>query len=395
MKISMRASYCLLFLSIAGLLPPDFSFAQEASPNHNRMVLSEPSVGAFSPSVCRQWGEETLASMEKDFWLPNRNLYVEQGHLNQPPAPPVTMMWGAGVALSALDAAARIDPDHYRTRLRAFIDALNAYWTDANQIGGYDVQPGPKPNDRYYDDNAWIVLALAEAYEVMHQPGDLARAEATQRFVLSGEDDQLGGGIFWHEPKRTTKNTCVNAPAIVGALRLYQLTKRPVYLEDARRLYRWTCAHLQGADGLFADNIHLDGHVDEKRFSYNSALMIRAASLLYAVTGEAAYLSDAQRIAHAAEARWVVSGTGGLRDTGRFAHLLLEGFFALYAVDHDPHWLDLDHHALLFLHAQVRDADGHYGDRWDQKPTTSRMVFPLLDQASAARAFWVAAANWP
>ena len=394
-KIMMRALYCLPLILVAGLIQPTFSLAQEVPPNQNREVSAERPAGVALPAPYQQWGEETLASMEKDFWMPSRNLYVERGRLNQPPAPPVTMMWGAGVALSALDAAARVDPARYRGRMCAFIDALNAYWTDFNHIGGYDVQPGPKPNDRYYDDNAWLVLALAEAYEVAHRPGDLARAEATQRFVLSGEDDQLGGGIFWHEPKRTTKNTCVNAPAIVGALRLYQLTKKPAYLEDARRLYRWTCAHLQGADGLFADNIHLDGSVDQKRFSYNSGLMIRAASLLYAVTGEAAYLTDAQRIARASETRWLAGAAGGIRDTGRFAHLLLEGFLALHAVDHDPHWLDLDHQALLFLHDQIRDADGHYGDRWDRKPVASRTVFPLLDQASAARAYWVAAANWP
>ncbi len=375
----MRAFPSLLFVAMSGLFATSFSAAQDAP----------------APAQYRQWGEETLASMDKDFWLPTRNLYAEKGHLQQPAAPPVTLMWGAGVALSALNAAVRVDPDHYRNRLRAFIDALNTYWTNANHIGGYDVLPGPKPNDRFYDDNAWIVLGLAEAYETMHQSGDLARAEATYRFVLSGEDDKLGGGIYWHEPERTTKNTCVSAPAIVGALRLYQLTTKPAYLEDARRLYQWTCAHLQGADGLFADKVDLAGHVDEARFSYNSGLMIRASSLFYAITGEAAYLSNAQRIAHAAQARWVVSETGGIRDTGRFAHLLLEGFLSLQAVDHDPHWSDLDHRALLFLHAQVRDADGHYGEHWDHPPNTARTVFPLLDQASAARAYWVAAARWP
>ena len=383
----MRTFPCLLFVFVAGLSTPCLSPAQEAVPPNQS--------GAATPAQCRQWGMETLASMEKDFWMPNRNLYVEKGQLNRLPAFPVTMMWGAGVALSALNAAARVDPDHYRYRQRSFIDALNAYWTNANRIGGYDVQPGPKPNDRYYDDNAWIVIALAEAYEVTHQSGDLARAEATQKFVLSGEDNQLGGGIFWHEPDRKTKNTCVCAPAAVGALRLYGLTKKPAYLEDARRLYRWTCAHLQGEDGLFADSINLEGQVNQSRFTYNSGLMIRAASLLYKATGEAAYLSDAQRIAHAAEAHWVVSETGGIRDSGRFAHLLLEGFLALHDVDHDPHWLDLDRRALVFLHAQVRDANGHYGDHWDQKPMAPRTVFPLLDQASAARAYWVAAASWP
>ena len=333
--------------------------------------------------------------MEKDFWLPARNLYADKGHLHQPAASPVTMMWGDGVALSALDAAARVDPDHYRGRVTAFIDALDAYWTDFNGLGGYDVLPGPKGNDRFYDDNAWMVLALAEAYEVNHRPGDLARAEATYRFVLSGEDDQLGGGIYWHEPERVSKNTCVTAPAIVGALRLFQLTRKPTYLADARRLYRWTCAHLQGADGLFADNVKLDGRVDQARYSYNSGLMIRAASLLHRVTGEAAYLADAERVAHAAEARWVVGETGVIRDEGKFAHLLLEGFLALHDEDRDPHWLTLEDHALRFLHARIRDPEGHYGGRWDHEAGAAGTTFQLIDQASAARAYWVGAACPP
>ena len=347
------------------------------------------------PSPYRPWAEETLASMDTEFWLPARHLYADKGRPHQPPAPPVTMMWGVGVALSALDAAARLDPDHYRDRLTAYIDALNVYWTNFNGIGGYDVLPGPKPNDRFYDDNAWMVLALAEADEITHRPGDLARAEAAYQFVLSGEDDQLGGGIYWHEPKRESKNTCSNAPAIVGALRLFQLTRKPAYLADARRLYQWTCAHLQGADGLFADHVKLDGQVDNNRFSYNSGLMIRAASLLHRATGEAAYLANAQRIAHAAEARWIAADTGAVRDEGKFAHLLLEGFLALHDEDHDPHWLAVENRALRFLHAQVRNADGQYGKRWDRGPDAAQTIFSLIDQASAARAYWVGAALPP
>ena len=111
---------------------------------------------------------------------------------------------------------------------------------------------------------------------------------------------------------------------------------------------------------------------------------------LSALAGEASYLADAHRIARAAEARWVDPATGGIRDTGRFAHLLLEGFLALSDQDHDPHWLKIDRDALNFVHAQVRDAHGHSGDRWDRKITAPLSRFPLLDEASAARAFCVA-----
>ena len=356
--------------------------------------ISTPGLRADGPAPApyRQWGEEVLASMDKDFWLPTRHLYAEKAHLHQPAAPPVTFMWSAGVALSALNTAARLDPARYGERQREFIDALDVYWTNVNHIGGYDVLPAPKPNDRFYDDNAWMVLTMADAYEVTRRPRDLARAEATYRFVLSGEDDQLGGGLYWREPKRTSKNTCTNAPAIVGALRLHQLTGQPAYLADALRLYRWTCEHLQGKDGLFADNIKLAGQVlDERRYSYNSGLMIRAASLLHKATGEADYLANAQRIAHAAEARWVAGDTGALRGEGRFAHLLLEGFLALHEVDHDPRWLELQRRALLFLHDKVRDPEGHYGGQWDRAQAEPRDTVPLLDQASAARAYWAAA----
>jgi len=38
-------------------------------------------------------------------------------------------------------------------------------------------------------------------------------------------------------------------------------------------------------------------------------------------------------------------------------------------------------------HAVARDADGWYGKRWDEPPRPGAAV-ELLDQASAARAWW-------
>jgi uncharacterized protein YyaL (SSP411 family) len=301
-------------------------------------------------------------------------------------------MWGAGVELSALAAAAMAEPQRYSAPLRAYADALQVYWTEHDGIGGFDVLPAPKPSDRYYDDNVWVVLALAETFEVTRDPQYRDRAEATFRFVMSGEDGKLGGGIYWKENERTSKNTCINAPAIVAALRLYQLTGKQEYLETARRLYDWTRARLQDpADGLFWDNIKLDGTVDRKKYSYNSALMIRANALFYALTSEPRYLAEARRVARSAEERWVDPATGGIADGGRFAHMLLESFLALHRQDPDPRWPAIVGRALAFVHENVRDPAGHYASRWDRPQATSLREFALLDQASAARAYWVAA----
>ena len=140
-----------------------------------------------------------------------------------------------------------------------------------------------------------------------------------------------------------------------------------------------------------ADNVKLDGTVDRKKYSYNTALMIRANALLYALTSEPRYLAEARRVARSAEERWVDPATGGIADGGPFAHMLLESFLAVHQQDPDPRWPRVVNRALAFVHDQVRDPAGHYASRWNRPQTAALREFMLLDQASAARAYWVAA----
>jgi rhamnogalacturonyl hydrolase YesR len=341
-----------------------------------------------------RWGLDALARSEADFALPERGLYADAWKRGQSAPGSPAFMWGCGVQLSALAAAARLDPPAYTPRLKQYADALNVYWSPgANGIGGYDVLPGPKSPDRYYDDNMWMVLALAEVYEVTRDPKYLERAEATFTFVLSGEDDTLGGGIYWHEQEKKSKNACSNGPAAAAALRLYEITRKRAYLDAGKRLYAWTNAHLQDTDGLYWDNMRLDGTLERTKWSYNTALMLRANCLLYAMTLEARYRDEAERLARAAEARWVRPATGAIADGGAFAHLLSEAFLFLSERDGNPHWRDVALRALAFLHDQARDSDGHYGERWDAPVSAPLDRVKLLSQASAARAFLVAA--WP
>jgi Rieske Fe-S protein len=111
----------------------------------------------------KSWGLATIDQIEKDFSLPKRNLYAEKTKLAQPAPQSPAFAWGAGVPLSALVAAAQIDKPAYLPNLRRFITGLDAYWQTAGPVPGYDVLPLPKPADRYYDDNAWLVLSLAAA----------------------------------------------------------------------------------------------------------------------------------------------------------------------------------------------------------------------------------------
>jgi hypothetical protein len=378
-----RATMCTASMFVAALsLTPHIAHAQLTT----------------TAEQLQQWGEAALAVTDSQLWMADSNLYAERlprrGRGELQPA----YMWGCGVQLVALAAGTRVAPDAHRERLVDYIEQLNGYWKTADDIAGYDVQPGASEPDRYYDDNAWIVLGLVEAFELTGDEKYLDRADETMKYVLSGEDEQLGGGIYWREREKRSKNTCSNAPAVAGLLRLYSHRKRDDLLASARRIHEWTVKNLQDDDGLMLDNVRLDGRVDRRKFSYNTALAIRSCVLFHELTGEPQWLPEAQRMARAAEAHWVDPETGGIRDGGQFAHMLLEAFLAVHAADYDSHWLEVVDRALAHLHAEVRTAENWYVGRWDGGGGGGgggrRRGLTLLDQASATRAFFVAADAW-
>jgi uncharacterized protein YyaL (SSP411 family) len=282
----------------------------------------------------------------------------------------------------------------YGSKAASYASALDKYWNPAGPVPGYDVLPGPKSPDRYYDDNAWIVLGLLEIYDVTGEKKYLDKAEATMRFVMSGESNELDGGIYWREAEKKSKNTCANAPAIVGLLGLYQATKKQQYLDSALRLYAWVRAHLQDQDGLYFDNINLQGEVARFKLTYNTALMIRANCLLYEITSDPKYIAEAQREGKAGIAQWI-RADGSVGDAGRFAHLFMGSLLAIAKLDPDPSWCLTIGRTLQFVHNKLRDDNGRYPPRWDKIPATSPEKIALLDQASVARAFLEAATPFP
>lgn len=331
----------------------------------------------------REWGREAIASLDRHFRIEGSDHYAEKIGVDQRA---ISFNWGAGVQLSAFAAAARADPA-YRDRLRRYLTAMDEYWyVDANGLGGYNAV-ARHTGDRYYDDNAWVVLGLVEAYEILGDEKLLKRAEETLNFVLSGEDDKLGGGIYWHEPSRKSKNTCSNGPTATAAVRLWQHTKNPAHLATARRLYDWTRKTFQDSDGLFLDSLNLEGKLDRTKWSYNTALMIRAACLLHEATRERGYLDEARRMAAAAEKQWVKPDTGAIADGGRFAHLLAEAFLDVGRVTGEPRWRARVERAVKFVHDNV-DPNGIYGERWDAEVSAPLAQAELIAQSAAARAYW-------
>lgn len=362
------------------------------------VTLTVAGSGDLDAATCRAWGTETLDLIQREYAIPGTKLLGERIEDNGKPNH-VSFNWGVGVMLSSLAAGAKVD-NKYQPWLREYADATRAYWNDKGPVPGYDVLPGPKDVDRYYDDNAWMAMALVETYEVLNDTKYLDWAEQTLQYVLSGEDEKLGGGIYWKEAEKSSKNTCSNGPSVAAALAVYGHRKKPQYLDAAIRNYAWCKLRLQDpVDHLYWDNVHLNGMVEKTKWTYNSGLMLRSAVELFRATGRDDYRRDAIQLEAATRSFLNPEGTA-MKDDGKFAHLLFENWIRFSEIAVSPGlWRTMPsktgtvdvRRVLQTVHDLTRDEGGHYGHRWDRDSRSGVKHPMLIDQASAARAYFIAA----
>lgn len=255
-------------------------------------------------------------------------------------------------------------------------------------------------SDRFYDDNVWLGIDFAELYLASGRRDYLDTAESIWKFIESGTDSILGGGIYWCEQKKGSKNTCSNAPGAVYALRLFEATADSSYLRQGEELYRWTKTTLQDTtDCLYFDNMSLDGNIGRAKFAYNSGQMMQAATLLYNATGNPAYLYDARSIAGSAFSRFFNGGeaadslgTFPLIGKGNvwFTAVMMRGFNELYKADGDPQYMDAFMRNLDHAWLSMRDADtGLFNEDWSGAEKTDKKW--LLTQGAMAEMLALAA----
>ena len=221
----------------------------------------------------------------------------------------------------------------------------------------------------------------------------LEKAQTLYNYIYSGWDDVLGGGIYWCEQKKTSKNTCSNAPATVLCMKLYNLTKNNAYLEQAKKTYDWTKNSLRDPeDFVYWDNVRLDGSVDKAKYTYNSGQMIQAGVLLYLQSGDKTYLKDAQETARGAyqrftEVRKAVDGTETRFYTASpwFNVILLRGLTALYEVDHNPEYIRTMADNARYAWDHTRDINGFLDNDWTGIKTKEHKW--LLDNACMVELF--------
>ncbi|WP_461490605.1 glycoside hydrolase family 76 protein [Pontibacter sp. HJ8] len=163
--------------------------------------------------------------------------------------------------------------------------------------GGYKEYDGYNWNNTQkwfiYDDMMWWVIAMARAYEITRDAKYLETSVAGFQHVWRASYDARDGGMFWNFA-HDGKNSCINYPTVIAALKLYSITGEAGYLDKGKEIYTWSRANLFN-NGQVADNINMArGNVSWTDYTYNQGTCIGAAVLLYQATGEDKYLQDAK-----------------------------------------------------------------------------------------------------
>jgi hypothetical protein len=224
--------------------------------------------------------------------------------------------------------------------MKPVVKAIDQYYSDKPPYPAYQDYPlKEKLSSRFYDDNQWIAIAYLDAYNRTHNKKYLTSSIIIYRFMIGGLDTASGGGLYWKEGDKNTKNTCSNGPGILVALQLYKLTKQRQYLNTALALYKWVNKYLQSPEGVYYDSIKIPSlKIGMATYTYNTGTMLQSNVLLYQQTHVKKYLTEAQRIAKAGKAEFFKNGR--LPGNYWFNAVMLRGYVELYKIDKNNDWIN-------------------------------------------------------
>jgi hypothetical protein len=327
-------------------------------------VLSGFATGPAGAAVATSAAADQPASASRTVWAHRatasydalqRYLYLgnAQHHLYQEKYPhesgdntysylwPMREATAATIDLTVVPGSGRTYDDDVRNRF----SALQAYWNTDREPPGYAsyvVPPLGGGGDLFYDDNAIVGLEFVRHYRLTHKASARLRAEQVFEVLTKGWDTDAShpcpGGMFWVDATWTSIRAAnVTGLATELAAHLYEITGKRNYLAWADQLYAWNRTCLRSPEGLYWNDISLDGTVNPTLWIYNSAAMIGAGTLLYRATGDRDYLDNAVADATAALDYWTAENRY-FDQPAIFNSIFFKNLLLLDSEAHDPRY---------------------------------------------------------
>ncbi|MBB6107552.1 glycoside hydrolase family 76 protein [Mucilaginibacter lappiensis] len=218
------------------------------------------------------------------------------------------------------DAYLRTQSVVYSQRMKTLLNGIKI-----TNGGGY-------PNE-FYDDMGWLANASLRDYTITHDADYLNVAQQLYTEIKGGSNTIAGGGIAWQRSQLYYKNIPSTGNATILAARFYELQNKPEDLALAKSLYNWMKNNLVNpTSGVVLDGINRnqDGQVDNWIFTYNQGLFIGSAVELYNITKDPMYLQDAIRTANNEIADPNLTVNGILKNEGQGDGGLFKGVVVRY-----------------------------------------------------------------
>jgi hypothetical protein len=231
-----------------------------------------------------------------------------------------------GVILLAGGGAAAFTTNDAATSFTAFNNAFlvggaySGWWTGAELLemaeDAHDNSPTPArqsivsstcngfisqhgsnwSGNEYNDDIAWAVIAFSRAYLITGNTTfrNVAKSNFDVMYARAWDTNYFGGGLWWRQSDKQSKNACIQGPATIAACYLYNIYGDTNYLAKAQAIYAWNRRVLFNTNsGAISDNIGTNGVVDTVALTYNQGTFIGGANFLYRATGLPFYYQDA------------------------------------------------------------------------------------------------------
>ncbi len=302
--------------------------SRSAVENKQKWIFQKEAPQAAAPTAA-------IADKVFDAWYAQYNIETSKG------------FWGRAEMMEILLDAYEVTKDvKYINRFKIMYDN---FITDNKADWMYN---------NYNDDITWAVLFCVRGYLLTGNKTYLDKGkEQFDKMYARAATNKYGGGLNWYETK-TSKNACINGPAMVACCYLAQATGDSTYYDKAISLYTWSKVYLLNtATGKVNDNIDIDkktGLVKTGTWSstYNQGTYLGAAVMLYNYTKEKSYLAEAVKIAeYTRDSMYhskVINNEDGGNDLPGF-----KGIFMRYARKYTVEGHQSDLIDWLFLNAKV------------------------------------------
>jgi hypothetical protein len=112
----------------------------------------------------------------------------------------VSFLWPFSGVFSATNVLMKVSAlkTKYKTYQDSLVMGIEQYRDTVRKPAGYQAYPVKfEKADRYYDDNGLVGIDYMESYFNTKNPIYLQRAKNVFKFILSGWNDDVGGGVTW------------------------------------------------------------------------------------------------------------------------------------------------------------------------------------------------------